>query len=69
MIRFPHNLPELSGDDQVLNGADWIKVMATGGMRTPGTNVEDRGGVAVAFGKDIMSCPCCRFNIVTVTGT
>ena len=25
---------------QVLNGADWIKVMATGGMRTPGTRVE-----------------------------
>ena len=25
---------------EVLHGADWIKVMATGGMRTPGTNVE-----------------------------
>ena len=25
---------------QVAHGADWIKVMATGGMRTPGTNVE-----------------------------
>ncbi|CAE6957522.1 unnamed protein product [Symbiodinium natans] len=28
-------------DRQVENGVDWIKVMATGGMRTPGTNVEE----------------------------
>eukprot|EP00931_Biecheleriopsis_adriatica_P100665 TRINITY_DN75930_c0_g1_i1.p1 TRINITY_DN75930_c0_g1~~TRINITY_DN75930_c0_g1_i1.p1 ORF type:complete len:580 (-),score=92.04 TRINITY_DN75930_c0_g1_i1:35-1774(-) len=27
-------------DRQVKNGTDWVKVMATGGMRTPGTNVE-----------------------------
>lgn len=34
---------------QVLNGADWIKVMATGGMRTPGTNVEE-----AAFSTDFL---------------
>lgn len=28
-------------DRQVENRVDWIKVMATGGMRTPGTNVEE----------------------------
>ncbi|CAK9065842.1 unnamed protein product [Durusdinium trenchii] len=35
---------------QVLHGADWIKVMATGGMRTPGTNVEE-----AAFSSDFLS--------------
>ena len=33
---------------EVLHGADWIKVMATGGMRTPGTNVEV--GLTCSFG-------------------
>lgn len=35
---------------QVQNGADWIKVMATGGMRTPGTNVEE-----AAFSADFLA--------------
>ncbi|CAJ1361874.1 unnamed protein product, partial [Effrenium voratum] len=28
-------------DRQVAHGVDWVKVMATGGMRTPGTDVEE----------------------------
>eukprot|EP00435_Cladocopium_sp_Y103_P065616 s996_g27.t1 len=40
---------------QVLNGADWIKVMATGGMRTPGTNVEEHHGDGeAAFSTDFL---------------